>query len=399
MSSILRSLAAERPAAAVEIAQRLPTFYVPGEAVEVVGAGEGNTIGEIALCGVKLVQFARSGARHQVIIGHAGATVVEASSQFEALHDAGAAAQIVNEHQCGAERHQRAGLRGGVVDVLGQQDGPVAPVDGGVVVAIEHAQVRLGRIGAGKGAARRERLRDRDGALAGRVSVSVAQRAHQRHRVRRETEAAWLRIAISIKCDRLLASGDRRGQIVEFEAVRRKLVQQGGVLSVSELISVCQRDLAVCRRLSARAAQGSFACCEGCPAKHGISVAGPMGMVSARSERRRRFRQRDKRGQHARMQLRGPRRQDGGLDRRASKLVAKTQGSALGDEQTARQSVRDSIARFAEQRCSQRRLDLAWHDRQQMQHLYGRRGQPGGAPEHRVPHARGHDATLAALTQ
>ena len=78
---------ARRPAAsaAVHVAQRLPGFHVAGQAIEVVGAREGDAFGEVALGGGELVQLARGGGDHHVGVGDAGAAVAEAARDLQAL--------------------------------------------------------------------------------------------------------------------------------------------------------------------------------------------------------------------------------------------------------------------------------------------------------------------------
>jgi hypothetical protein len=74
------TLAGERPAASVQVDERLPAFHVAGEAVEVVGARERDAVVEIALGGGERVQLARRRAEHDMRVGDRGAARRRASA-------------------------------------------------------------------------------------------------------------------------------------------------------------------------------------------------------------------------------------------------------------------------------------------------------------------------------
>jgi hypothetical protein len=70
------------------------------------------------------------------------------------------------------------------------------------------------------------------------------------------------------------------------------------------------------------------------------------------------------------VQLQRARRQDRFLDRRSRQLVTKAQRGAVGEDQAARQARLDVVAARREHVGDEPELDLARHDRDQLQHLH-----------------------------
>jgi hypothetical protein len=186
--------------------------------------------------------------------------------------------------------------------------------------------------------------------------------------------------------DRLLACRDRRLEIVELEAVRRELVEQGGAVRRGEAIAVRKGGAAVRRRLAPRTAQRRFVRGARRPAQDRSGVARLLRVVGTRRERRLAVGPRLERGEHAPVQRGGARRRQRLLDRSACELVAKAQALAVGDEQPARETRFDRRRRRREHVGDEREIDLARDDRDELQQLARERRQGRRAGEDRVAH-------------
>jgi hypothetical protein len=141
------------------------------------------------------VKLSRRGAQHQVGIGRRQATVLQIFSHCQAALQQAAPGGVVQEHQRGPRRLVAAREERGVAQFLRDRDGAIASFNGGTIVAVEHAQVRLRGACEAAGVRIGARFGELQRPVAYGIRILVAQRTHERHRLFRNASGPIGRVS------------------------------------------------------------------------------------------------------------------------------------------------------------------------------------------------------------